>query len=200
MEIEKPLVARVVSEEHFGRPLRRTPCERCLHTALGGERNRRAGFDIDARRAPVLVSIMIAEEHDVPVVPGPYETAGDRAIGGAGDWPRLPNVVDGRDPQVENAVKRRAPGEPGAVRAEAKRPALGIFEEETPGDNRVWRFVGKGYARNSSCHEQRKANAAKRGCPAQREAPTIHCAAKHEGPPVISGHHIRPSDTEDNIC
>ena len=73
MEIEKIFVARV--------------CVKSISVGLSGERRGNDAFrprsgvrgivgadlDIDARRAPVLVAILFAEEPDVPVVPGPHE-------------------------------------------------------------------------------------------------------------------------------
>ena len=100
-----------------------------------------------------------------------HTNAESRAIGDARDRLGLPDVVDRRDPQVENAVKRRAPAS-GAVGLRRSNPRSG-YSEETPGR------MGYDSSRAKATLQPRTVQCrGNKGCQAmpttQCKSPTIH--------------------------
>src|SRR5215470_7558888 len=81
-------------------------------------RARSPGIEIDAMSLPVLVTALVAEEHDVAVVGEPYDPGTEIAVSDPGQRARLRRVTHVGHPQVEHAAKWSEEGDAASVGAQ----------------------------------------------------------------------------------
>ena len=93
-----------------------------------------ACLQIDTMGLPVLVAALLAEEHDITVIGQPYEPGAEGTVGHPRERPRLLDVRDRPDPQVQHAIDRRQEGDAPAVRTDADHRPVGVGEQEAAGN------------------------------------------------------------------
>jgi hypothetical protein len=136
-------VVLVQADQQLGGELALHPDQLCLHAVERGQIAVLHGLQVDVMQMPVLIPAGVLLVQQMPAVVRPRERP-DAAVGIVGDKPGLAPVdavvAGGCDPDVENAVVRRDPGQPGPVGRQPRTDPLGIAEQYGGGNevNHVW--------------------------------------------------------------
>ena len=177
-EVEEARVPLVVGDQQLVGKMSRDLLDVGLDARRRREGQGLAGLDVDAVGLPVLVAAVLPEENDVATAGQPDQPGGEVAVGHPGERPRLGDVGERADPEVQPTVEGRQEGEATSVRAQAHDRSVGAGKQHATGDEPD----GRQRRRRAGMAKQ----SARAGGGAEQELATGRPLEAHAGEPVRS--------------